>query len=66
MAIMIGSARIDERGKISGGSAGDQKQKSLTNDTVGEVSMQTMYTHSKGWYIIRPRSEERRVGKECL
>ncbi len=56
MAIMIGSARIDERGKISGGSAGDQKQKSLTNDTVGEVSMQTMYTHSKGWYIIRPKS----------
>jgi hypothetical protein len=53
MSIMIGSARIDENGKASGGAAGDQKQKSSTNDTVGEVSMQAMYTHSKGWYILR-------------
>ena len=53
--IYVGSARIDENGNSSGGSAGDQKQTSSTNDTKGEVSMQTMYTHSKGWYIIRAK-----------
>ena len=53
--IYVGSARVDERGKYSGGTVGDQKQKSSTNDTVGEVSMQKMYTHSKGWYIFRPK-----------
>ena len=55
MGIMIGSARIDERGKLSGGAAGDQKQVSSTNDTKGEVSMQPFYVHSKGWYILRPK-----------
>lgn len=52
---MVSSARSDERGKYSGGKAGDQKQKSKTNDTRGEVSMQAMYTHRKGWYILRPK-----------
>lgn len=56
MAIYVGSARIDERGKLSGGSAGDQKQTSSGNDTKGEVSMQPFYVHSKGWYILRPKS----------
>lgn len=51
--IMVGSARIDENGRISGGNAGDQKQ-TASNDVTGEVSMQTMYMHSKGWYILRP------------
>ncbi len=55
MTVIIGSARIDERGKLSGGTAGDQKQKSSTNDTVGEVSMQNFYIHTKGWYILRPK-----------
>lgn len=54
MRIVIGSARIDENGKSSGGKVGDNKQISSTNDTVGEVSLQYMYTHSKGWYVIRP------------
>ncbi len=54
--ITIGSARVDEKGTYSGGAAGDQKQTSSTNDTAGEVSMQSMYTHSKGWYIIRAKS----------
>ena len=54
--IMIGSARIDERGKLSGGAVGDQKQTSRTNDTKGEVSMQPFYVHSKGWYILRPKN----------
>lgn len=56
MAITIGSARIDENGNVSGGAVGDQKQTSSTNDTAGEVSMQSMYTHSKGWYVLRPKS----------
>lgn len=58
MAIMVGSARHDENGKYTGGKAGDSLQKSSSNDTVGEVSMQNMYAHSKGWYIIRPKSDE--------
>lgn len=45
--IKIGSARIDENGNTSGGIAGDQTGK--------EVSTQTMYSHSKGWYIIRAK-----------
>lgn len=45
--IYIGSARIDERGKTTGGKAGDQ--------TGGEVSEQKFYAHKKGWYIIRPK-----------
>ena len=39
MAIKIGSARSDERGKLSGGAAGDQKQTS-NYDEKGEVSIQ--------------------------
>lgn len=56
MKIIIGSARIDERGKISGGKAGDQKQTAATNDTKGEVSTQNFYVHSKGWIIMRLKS----------
>lgn len=55
MAIMVSSARSDERGRYSGGKPGDQRQKSKTNDTRGEVSMQAMYTHRRGWYILRPK-----------
>ena len=58
MAIIIGSARIDERGKASGGKAGDQKQISGTYDTKGEVSMQPFYVHKYGWNILRPKSVE--------
>ena len=57
MATIIGSARIDERGKASGGKAGDQKQKSVP-DTKGEVSMQNFYVSSKGWYILRAKSAD--------
>lgn len=52
--VIIGSARIDERGKLSGGSAGDQKQK-LLDDYSGEVSMQNFYHHKKGWYVLRAK-----------
>lgn len=55
MATIIGSARIDENGKVTGGKAGDQKQKSVP-DTKGEVSMQNFYVSSKGWYILRAKN----------
>lgn len=58
MDIIIGSARIDENGNTNGGNAGDQKQKSSTNDTVGEVSMQSFYVHKKGWYVLRPKDAD--------
>lgn len=49
MAI-IGSARIGENGKVTGGQPGDQ--------TASEVSTQNFYVHSKGWYILRPKNPE--------
>lgn len=50
--IIIGSARIGENGRTTGGKAGDQKQKTA-EDYSGEVSMQNFYLHKKGWYIMR-------------
>lgn len=50
MTIKIGSARQDERGKLTGGAAGDQTGK--------EVSEQSFYVHKKGWYVLRPKSIE--------
>ena len=49
---IIGSARVDENGRYSGGAKGDQKQTS-GQDYNGEVSMQKFYVHKKGWNIIR-------------
>lgn len=57
MSVIIGSARIDEHGNAHGGAAGDQKQTS-TPDYKGEVSMQSFYVHSKGWYIFRAKNAE--------
>lgn len=48
MSLIIGSARQDERGKYSGGKAGDQ--------TGREVSTQAYYRHSKGWYVLRAKN----------
>ena len=50
MGIIFGSARIDENGNISGGTAGDQ--------TGNEVSTQAYYMHSKGWYDLRPKDAD--------
>lgn len=47
MGLKVGSARIDERGKISGGQAGDSTGK--------EVVQQDYYMHTKGWYCFRPK-----------
>lgn len=54
MSVIIGSARIGETGRATGGKAGDQKQKG-TPDYSGEVSMQNFYIHQKGWIIIRAK-----------
>lgn len=54
--IIIGSARIDEKGGIAG-VAGDQKQKNIP-DQSGEVSMQEFYIHKKGWYVLRAKDPE--------
>ena len=48
MNLIVGSARSDENGRISGGTAGDQTGK--------EVSTQPYYMHSKGWYVLRPKT----------
>lgn len=58
---IIGSARIDERGNARGGAAGDQKQSGSGDDYKGEVSMQSMYTHQKGWYVFRFKSDAHAV-----
>lgn len=55
--IYVGSARSDENRKANG-QAGDSRQTSSTNDMTGEVSIQEMYTHSKGWVIIRLKDEK--------
>ena len=54
MAVIIGSARIDENGNATGGKAGDQKQTSM-DDWKGEVSKQYWYKHSKGWRLLRAK-----------
>lgn len=55
-SVIIGSARSDERGKYSGGAAGDQRQTSKP-DYKGEVSMQSFYVHKKGWTILRAKNK---------
>lgn len=46
MDIIIGSARINEHGRVSGGAAGDQNGK--------EVCTQSYYDSSLGWVCLRP------------
>lgn len=45
--VRVGSARIDENGKVMGGQAGDQ--------TGLEVAIEPWYLHDKGWVIIRAK-----------
>lgn len=49
MSIIFGSARVDEKGSYSGGTAGDQTGK--------EVSTQPFYMHKYGWYCLRPKTQ---------
>ena len=57
MAVIFGSARIDENGKASGGKAGDQKQTAST-DWKGEVSLENGYIHKLGWVVLRTKNPE--------
>ena len=50
MSLQIGHASIDENNRIQGGSAGDQ--------TGREVCIRSYYVHSKGWYVLRPKSAD--------
>lgn len=50
MAVKLGAAHIDERGKARGGAAGDQTGK--------EVCVRAYYVHSKGWRVFRPKDPE--------
>ena len=50
MSLIVGSARIDENGKISGGAVGDSNGR--------EISTQPYYMHKKGWYVLRPKTVE--------
>lgn len=45
--VRVGSARIDENGKLMGGQAGDQ--------TGQEVAVEAWYRHDKGWVVIRAK-----------
>lgn len=47
MAVIFGSARIDERGRVSGGKAGDQ--------TGREVATEPFYVHKLGWVVLRAK-----------
>lgn len=49
MAVLIGSARINELGKGEGGQPGDQNGK--------EVAIENWYLHDKGWVVIRAKDE---------
>lgn len=48
MAVLIGSARINELGQKEGGKAGDQNKK--------EVCTEPWYLHGNGWYILRAKN----------
>lgn len=56
MGVIIGSARVDERGKYANGAAGDQKS-SAVPDFKGEVSMENFYVHPQGWYVLRANDD---------
>lgn len=48
--VRVGSARIDENGKLIGGQAGDQ--------TGQEVAVEPWYLHQKGWVVIRAKDPQ--------
>lgn len=47
--VRVASARINEKGTITGGQPGDQTGK--------EVSIQNWYLHKKGWIVIRAKDD---------
>lgn len=57
MNVVLGAARINARGGISGDAPGDQKQ-SNTPDYTGEVSLTKFYMHKQGWLVFRAKNPE--------
>lgn len=59
MAVYVGSARGDEKGKASGGVAGDQAT---------EVATQKWYKHEKGWRVFRAKdpAKAKKIAKAML
>lgn len=53
MAVRIGHASIDEKGKAKGGAAGDQTGK--------EVKISNYYVSSKGWVVLRCKDADKRL-----
>ena len=53
MMVLIGSARVNENGKLEGGKPGDQTGK--------EVCTEPWYLHSKGWVVIRAKDTQMRL-----
>ena len=51
--VILAGAMEDENRNLKNGKAGDQLQKSSTNDTKGEVRFKEFYIHKKGWYGFR-------------
>lgn len=58
--VIVGSARIGENGKVTGGARGDQKQ-TVTPDYKGEVSLQYFYESPKGYNVLRAKSDAHAV-----
>lgn len=52
MAVIVGSARIDENNRATGGRYGDQ--------TGYEVCTEDWYLHDKGWIVCRAKDPEKR------
>ena len=48
MSVIVGSARLNENGKITGGTPGDQ--------TGREVGTQAWSMHTKGWIVLRAKT----------
>ena len=55
--VQIGSARLNEAGKTTGGKAGDQ--------TGREVGTQAWYMHVKGWIVLRAKEPAAREKIAC-
>ena len=65
--VIVGSARIGENGKVTGGARGDQNQ-TATPDYKGEVSLQYFYESPKGYYVLRAKSDAHanKIAKKML
>ena len=58
MLYRIGSARHDEKGKLTGGAVGDNNGH--------EVEIQDFYIHSKGWIVLRAKRDLKKIGERMI